>query len=488
VTDTTDRSWLHVAHAADAPPDGSDAGEVIRWYRKHRSMTQQEAAQLLNTTQSRLSKLEKGALTLSLDELRHVASKFGIPPERLGILPDHSADAVPDPSKVSGSPGAALASQERWKLIRATLNSNRVTLGDLAAELYPHAQRIPNSSVLTQSSWLPERPIELARVDLRWCLGAPPKPTITGQVAEAEAARPLAADGERYRKYSSALRDLARPKLLDNRVSYRLLGVDWGRDSGDLEFGYTSYFDVLDIGEALAHEFTESWVNSGRKRPSLAGLRLRRHIADPFDLLARPMLPSINTLTIRRDPIDGHRIYLHQRDSKAVAAAGSMLHVIPAGVFQPAALAPQHQANDFSIWRNIQREYSEELLGNPEHDGNSVDPIDYENEEPFRSFAKARAAGDFRVFATATVIEPLTLWVELLTVAVIEAPVFDRIFANMVDVNEEGSAVSTEAGRPTVGIPFTSDSRERLKSEPLSPISRACIELAWEYRHELLAS
>jgi hypothetical protein len=58
----------------------------------------------------------------------------------------------------------------------------------------------------------------------------------------------------------------------------------------------------------------------------------------------------------------------------------------------------------------------------------------------------------------------------------------------MVEVNEEGAAVSTDASRPTVGIPFNTESRERLKSEPLSPISRACIELAWQHRQMLLAS
>jgi hypothetical protein len=198
------------------------------------------------------------------------------------------------------------------------------------------------------------------------------------------------------------------------------------------------------------------------------------------------MLPSINTLTIRHDPIEGHRMYLHRRDAKAVAAAGGMYHVAPAGVFQPAALAPAHQANDFSLWRNVQREFSEEFLGNAEHDGNGIDPIDYDTEEPFISFERARRAGDFRVFACATVLEPLTLWAELLTVAVIAAPVFDKLFSRMVAINEEGAAVSTEAGSPTTGVPFTADARQRLTNEPLSPISRACIELAWQYRNELL--
>jgi hypothetical protein len=133
--------------------------------------------------------------------------------------------------------------------------------------------------------WLPSAPVEVRDIDLYWLPDALPKPAITGGIEQSESVRPLAPNGKRFRLYARALRDLARPKLLHNRVSY---------------------------------------------------LPLRRHIAGPFDLLARPMLPSINTLTIRTDPIDGHRMYLHRRDAKATAVAGGMFHVIPAGVFQPA--------------------------------------------------------------------------------------------------------------------------------------------------------
>jgi transcriptional regulator with XRE-family HTH domain len=479
--------WLHVAETVvAAPPDGSDVGEIIRWYRMREGLTQQDAATLLNTTQSRLSKLEKGSQALrDVVELRHIASKLGIPPERLGVLPDRSGDATPRPDAVSLDPGPVRESQECWRAVRDQLNSNRALLGDLASELYPQERRIPGTSVLTADGWTPDGPVDLAAVDLSWLAESPPS-EITGKASEAAGSRALQPSGEPYNRYSRALRDLARPKLLDNRVSYRLLSAQWAGDRGSFGFNYTSYFDVLDIGEAVGHEFAGAWLAAGRRRPSMADLPFRRRIEDPFDLHARPMLPSINTLTIRRDPIEGHRMYLHRRNAGAVAAAGGMYHVIPAGVFQPAALAPAHQANDFSFWRNIQREYSEELLGNAEHDGNSVDPIDYVGEEPFASFERARLAGDFRVSALALVLEPLTLWVELLTVAVIEGPVFDALFGDMVAVNDEGAAVSTDASRPTVGIPFTAAARERLRDEPLSPISRACIELVWRHRHELL--
>ncbi|MGH3914483.1 MAG: helix-turn-helix domain-containing protein [Pseudonocardiaceae bacterium] len=461
-------------------------GEVIRWYRQRAGLTQQDAAVVLSTTQSRLSKIETGALPLGIDELRFIAGKLNIPPEQLGILPERSASAVDRLEQVSGSSGTSLVSQQRWREVRAKLNAHRALLGDLAAELYPKVHRVPGSTALTCPQWMPVAPVELGDIELYW-VADPARPSITGGISQSESARPLATNEIRYGRYSQALRDLARPKLLDNRLSYRLLDVEWTTTGGRLGFGYTSYFETFDVCEAAAHEFAEAWLRASRKRPSLAHLPLRRHLTDPFDLTARPALPSINTLTIRRDPIDGHCIYLHQRDAKAVAAAGNMIHVMPAGTFQPAGLAPAHQVNDFSLWRNIQREYSEEFLGNPEHDGNSMDPIDYDHDEPFRSFAAARDAGDFRIFATAVVIEPLTLWAELLTIAVIEAPVFDRLFAGMVSVNEEGAAVSTEAGRPVVGIPFTSAARERLRAEQMSPIARACIEQAWQHRHLLLA-
>jgi transcriptional regulator with XRE-family HTH domain len=478
--------WLQVAPSATAPPDGSDIGQILRWYRTREGLSQQAVAARLNTTQSRLSKLEKGTQVLrDVDELRRLARQLGIPPERLGVLPDRSDDANPLAAHVSDQPGPGQDSQQRWREVRRQLNTHRATLGDLAAELYPRQQRIDGTTVLTCADWLPDGPVDLTDIDLTWCTTAP-TPRITGKDPASACARPLMASGKRYDRYSRALRDLARPRLLDNRISYRLLDVAWADGHGSVSFNYTTYFDVLDVGESLAHEFADAWLKAGRKRPSFADLTFRRTIDDPFDLAARPMLPSINTLTIRHDPIEGHRMYLHRRDAKAVAAAGGMYHVVPAGVFQPAALAPAHQANDFSLWRNVQREFSEELLGNAEHDGNSVEPIAYDDDEPFVSFERARQAGDFRVYACAVVLEPLTLWAEFLTVAVIAASVFDNLFSAMVAVNEEGAAVGTDPERPTTGIPFTAAARERLEGEPLSPITRACIELAWRYRNDIL--
>jgi transcriptional regulator with XRE-family HTH domain len=188
------QEWLHVAQTVASPPDGSDVGEVIRWYRKRERLTQHEAAARLNTTQSRLSKLESGAQTLrDVDELRHIAHQLGIPPERLGVLPDRSGDAVPQAAHVTDRPGPIRDSQEHWRRARGQLNANRAALGDLASELYPQAHRVPDTTVLAKPGWLPEKPVDLADLQLAWRTHAEP-PHVTGKVAESSTARPLMAD------------------------------------------------------------------------------------------------------------------------------------------------------------------------------------------------------------------------------------------------------------------------------------------------------
>jgi hypothetical protein len=62
---------------------------------------------------------------------------------------------------------------------------------------------------------------------------------------------------------------------------------------------------------------------------------------------------------------------------------------------------------DFDLWRNIMREYSEELLGNPEHDGDG-DPVRYDA-EPFKSLDAARESGLVRVYCLGAALDALTL-------------------------------------------------------------------------------
>jgi hypothetical protein len=82
-----------------------------------------------------------------------------------------------------------------------------------------------------------------------------------------------------------------------------------------------------------------------------------------------------------------------------------------------------------------------EYLGNPEHDGDGP-PIDYENEEPFRSLDAARRSGKIRVSCLGVGIDALNYVRDVFTVAVFDADVFDSIFDGMVEQNDEEDFVT----------------------------------------------
>jgi hypothetical protein len=78
---------------------------------------------------------------------------------------------------------------------------------------------------------------------------------------------PLVDEHTHYDRYSRSMRDLARPKLFDNKVCYRPLRIELGESCGRLEFEYTSYFDALDVAEAIAHKFAAARMAYPRRAP-----------------------------------------------------------------------------------------------------------------------------------------------------------------------------------------------------------------------------
>jgi len=140
-----------------------------------------------------------------------------------------------------------------------------------------------------------------------------------------------------------------------------------------------------------------------------------------------------------------------------VAIAGGMLSVMPTGVFQPASIMPTRDSADFNLWHNMMREYSEELLGNAEHDGDG-DPIDYENQEPFRSLNAARREGRIKIHYLGGGLDAFNFVSDALTVAVFDADTFDDIFRN----------------------------KHLLATEAIAPSDAACLTLACQHRAVLL--
>lgn len=426
---------------------------------------------------------------------RLLAQYFGVAVEELGFRRPRPTETPRQRS--SGETGELMAilstpgeqdpqvakDQADWKRVREQLGGSRRALAVLAEQLYPE-YRVPgleNTGVIAHPSWLPPEPIPLQQVVLERLEDAG-EPAITGSERESELVRPLAWPTHRYKRYSHAVRDLAPPRLFENRLCFRLLNVDWTRSSEQLRFGSMGFFDAIDTNEAVAHETALHHGRTGADRSYQLGqaswrrLSFRRHIGNPFDLARRPLMGAIGTLMIRAG--ESPSMVLHQRDGASVAGGGRMLHLLPAGIFQPSSVLPDSIADDFSIWRNIQRECAEELLGHAEYDGTGR-PIDYEV-EPFAAMDRALFEGELRIYFLGVTLDALTLASDILTVAILQPALHDRLFAHSVDRNPEGT-VSVKT------VPFESNTIAELQARAApSPGLQATLRLAWRERRRLL--
>jgi transcriptional regulator with XRE-family HTH domain len=444
------------------------------------NLTQAQLAARLGYDRTWLTKVISGRRQVrKVGQLREIARSLGIPSERFGLFADDVLEATEADGHEPTGPEV-----DHWRRVRQTLNHRRPLLTKLAAALYPDALRVQGTSLITAEGWLLEHPASLSSVGLRWTADPAP-PQVTGTEPESDLCRPPGPHGARYPRYSRAIRDLDRPSLFENRVSYRLLGVQHDGTVIRQEYGPTTYFAMIDVCETAAHELAAYWLSHGKV--SWDDLPFRRLIGDPFNPARRPLLPSVDTLTIRYDRRARQSSFmLHRRNAGNVAVAGGMAHVMPAGVFQPSGIAPWNVAADFDIWRNIMRELSEEFLDNPEHDG-SGNLVDYEREEPFRSLESCRRDGSITAWSAGLALDPLTLAGEILTILVIDADVFDDIFAGLVSRNSEGDVLPGTDG--SVGVPWRRDSVFRLLAEqPLAPAASGLIEYAWQHQDEFLPS
>jgi transcriptional regulator with XRE-family HTH domain len=465
--------------------NGDDAGTVLRAWRHRNRQTQAMVADLLGTTQQHLSQIEKGLRPLSIEQRRTIVAELGIPAEELGLSSSQAGHLV---SSDQASPEIS-ASRVEWRAQRRWLNKHRSELARLAVDLYPDRLRIPRSPLIAHPGWLPPEPVELRT--LRLSLDEFEHRTdVDGSEPESADVRPLRVAGTRFDHYTSAIKHLDPPRLFESRPSYRLLGGS--PSAGHLRFGLAAYFDKLDVSEALGHELAaicmaDPGLLSGPGAAVGDRLPFRALVGDPFAPLRRAIIPAITTLTVRlhRYPTPPSFL-LHWRDPTRVATAGGLYDVIPAGEFQPSSVALWDRHNDFDLWRNIVREYSEELLGTPEHDGSRSRPIDYEGWLFYQQLERGLEAGSVTAHVLGMGLDALTLAATILTVVVIDNDTFEEIFSSVVRHNDEGEIVGI-GDDVAEGVPFTAECVDRmLTSEPMASPGAACLSLAWQHREVLL--
>jgi hypothetical protein len=386
--------------------------------------------------------------------------------------------------------GRELTRSERdWLRVRRYLQDHRYELGVAAASRYPGTATIAGSPLLAAPGWLPPAPIPLAGIGLEFRPQAA-APRVTGSGEAARQVLPRRPDGRRYRRYSEAVGALAAPGTFEDRPTYRLHGAGLAGPHPRLVFGRGSYFDGVDTGEASAHEYAAA--RGGTGEPGL-----RDAIGDPCDLASRPANLAISTLTIRCDRRSGRAsMLLHWRDPAKVGHAGGLYQVVPVGVFQPSGYAPWNEANDFSLWRCMLREFAEELGGGSEDYGSEQAPIGYATWPFGARLTGALEAGDVRSWCLGLGTDPLTFATDLLTVAVFDAPVFDDLFGTLRPDNPEGRLLHIPdvpspdgpAGEGGSAIAFTAETVSRFTAdEPMQAAGAALLALAWQHRRTLLS-
>jgi hypothetical protein len=386
-------------------------------------------------------------------------------------------------------------SPERWRQVRAVLTANRPQLSHIAAGLYPDLPRVGSTDLLCHPGFLPDAPLALGDLPLRW-QDHGPDPVFDPSGPASAHVRPVRPDGGRYASYADTVGALDRPQLFENRPCYRLLGANLGASlSADLtgpagqrglRLTGTSYFSGMELGHAAGHELAAAWDERTREL-TLENLPLRALAGDPCAFERRLSLVAVTTLTLRRSAGGEASFILHWRDPAKVNHAGGMYQVMPVGLFQPATNAPAAVAHDLSVWRCMAREFSEEFLGTSEDYETAGGLIDYDRWPFCRRLSQAQDAGRLIVRCLGIGVDPVTFATDILTVAVFDDTEFDATFARLVALNAEGRVV---AGGQAKGIPFTQDTVARLTGggdRPMQASGSALLQLAWQHRKHLLS-
>jgi hypothetical protein len=246
----------------------------------------------------------------------------------------------------------------------------------------------------------------------------------------------------------------------------------------------TRYFDAVNLNHAVAHELTDAWQEEAGQL-TMADLPLRADAGDPCDLPRRPAIVAIASLTLRREPGGQASFVMHWRDPAKVNHAGGMYQIMPVGLFQPVGDSQAGIANDFSLWRCLAREFSEEFLGTSEDYEAPGGVLDYQRWPFYQRLEEAKAAGKVTVACLGLGVDPLTLATDILTVTVFDAGVYDEMFGGMVAQNAEGRVIT---GEGSAGIPFDAATVARFTGdgERMQASGAAILTLAWQHRRHLL--
>ena len=269
---------------------------------------------------------------------------------------------------------------------------------------------------------------------------------------------------------------------LFNGICYRLLAQHLVQGEGEkagqrarlkLSFGVGGYFDYLNTTEVLAHEAA---AGDGREIRTAAGHWLA-------DLHRRHAGSGICALTLIRKANGELEFLMMDRSRSQVNTALGLIHVRPAGEFQPLSEKPHQFAEECNLWYVLLRESAEEIggLNMPRHFADLREFLAFDG---IAAMIEAARSGGWRTYYLGFGFDPLNYKPEFLLCSVIEEPTFRALFPKFQRDFSEGNGFQ---GGGDFGLRFCASSVDGLLTHPrLHPAAAACLSLARKHEGVLL--
>jgi|GEM_PF-4532488 len=379
------------------------------------------------------------------------------------------------------------------------LQASRYELSCLAMQYYKEAYGleapIPGVSLLGRRSWIPSRLIDL---DLR-----KPNGLTLSREKKTPSRNELFHKESCYLPWSSnyvkniqavnqkIVQEIKPPKHLRPRLfnapTYQLLDFGAMPEAFHFVCCRNKYYSYMNSCELLHFEFARAvWMQFIRhgKKPEDQKLRqlkvpLRKAV-DVFSFGNRCVGIGISTLLIEKDG-DQFQFLKHKRSSSAIIEAIDTEHVVPAGTFQPRREMPLSKDPDFDIYRNILREFGEELLGHKDMEEVKADTVDIIEDRRISGLHKLFVDGHAKAFFLGWGLDPLTTKAEFLTAVIVNVRKLRAGYRKFkFKDNWEGRHSP---------VPFNEEEIvDFVDGSFTQPAGAGCAKLAWENRDQLLNS
>lgn len=254
------------------------------------------------------------------------------------------------------------------------------------------------------------------------------------------------------------------------------------QDDKTFTFSLCQYFDYINTCEYIMYDFVYNLLAQNvNKAPSdQTGLTIDfNRDYDPFNFHNRYAVAGICTLIIFLDK-EQPLMYIHKRSKKAhdLAEAINVMHVIPAGTFQPIHETDSFHQQDFNFFTNIMREFGEELYSDKENLYPAGKQEDIFKRKSILQNVHLIKNGLCKVFYVGFGVDCLNLKPEILTILVYNKQGFVSLFGGLnFEPNNEGKPFAVPFNKETL-LQYSSDIE-------MFPSGAACMYKAYEHYNEI---